>query len=155
MASVLWPMAVAHGRFIKILLWKELPQFFELWLLIANKCIFTDRTEMQGSWPPSRSWTSYRCPISTPNAVHSTHSVVYDMASFQRVHNRIGERFQFVPRKYSKRREKPVDLSGIAALCVPCATYRIETKPLPDLYLAKLVYHKSHIPPRKRSVKFF
>ena len=90
-----------------------------------------------------------------PKPLHLPYSAVYDMASFQRVHNRIGERFQFVPRKYSKRREKPVDLSGIAALCVPCATFRIETKPLPDLYLAKLVYHKSHIPPRRRSIKIF
>ena len=110
---------------------------------------------MQANWPPSRPWPSSRYPIHTPNAVHSFHSAVYDMASFQRVHNRIGERFQFVPRKYSKKREKPADLSGIAALCVPCATYKIETKSLPDLYLAKLVYHKSHIPPRNRSTKFF
>ena len=116
---------------------------------------FHYQVDMQRNLPSSMHWSNSKSSKTTSKITKLLHPLVCNMASFQRVHNRTGERFQFVPRKYTKRREKSVDLSRIAALCVPCATFKIETKSLPDLYLAKLVYHKSHIPPRNRSIKSF
>ena len=72
---------------------------------------------------------------------------VYDMVSFQRAHNRIGESFHFVPKRRHRARQPNRSLASVAAFCVPCAIFIDEIKPLPDLYPAKLLYHKSHIPP--------
>ena len=73
--------------------------------------------------------------------------MVYDMASFQRVHHRMGEPFYFVPKRRQRARQPNQSLASVAAFCVPCATFIDETRALPDLYPAKLLYHKSYIPP--------
>ena len=99
---------------------------------------------MQWNSQPVDHWQGHCGPVGLRS---SSTPKVYNMASFQKVHNRIGESFCFVSKRRYRGRQHNRNLASIAALCVPCATFIDETKSLPDLYHAKLLYHKSYIPP--------